>query len=688
MAFSWVPFYRELAERVLEFEDKQDELLAILREMKEANDGRCVPLLDNQPDDTQKPLEEIDPFTFMANLARVETATATRLCSWFKQKWDLSTHIPTDFDGRADIQPRSGNSWFFGSVRSGRRPGDVGRMWTLARQAFEADIHAIDFELLQTCMNQNNVGFYKLTKGLSWFSPKGFLPLNDTMFEFLKGKGVQLDRSAIKRGDANEYLKALKGAEKLQTDFLSLVVQAQKTRSQDIIEDDEIEDIMPLTIPKTPLNQILYGPPGTGKTFNVVRRAVRIIEPDFNGDFKTRFEELRAAGQIGFVTFHQSFSYEEFIEGLRPVLDDEDGQARYEIRDGVLKQIQRAAFEARVERTIGGRPTFDELLKEFWKRLPGWDWKILGISDGTRKPRGKYQVRPQKDEYVRAANIDGTKQGDYWVPIEVLRTCWAGLEKGAYPNSPTLRGIWGRAFQCNLGGAVCLQLQKIEEEMKPNSKTVVDWLSTPNFVLIIDEINRGNISKILGELITLLEDDKRLGADNELRLTLPVSGETFALPPNLFILGTMNTADKSLAQLDVALRRRFSFIEMAPDFSVCDGMPADIKKVLEKLNERIEWAIDREHRLGHASWMNVKNADDFNRVWSEKAMPLLVELFADNLEGLRELLGDGDNQNGFMRPFKAPGNMKGRDRLRLYLDCPNADSFDALATLKKNLEVA
>ncbi len=674
MAFSWVPFYRELAERVLEFEDKQDELLAILREMKEANDGRCVPLLDNQPDDTQKPLEEIDPFTFMANLARVETATATRLCSWFKQKWDLSTHIPTDFDGRADIQPRSGNSWFFGSVRSGRRPGDVGRMWTLARQAFEADIHAIDFELLQTCMNQNNVGFYKLTKGLSWFSPKGFLPLNDTMFEFLKGKGVQLDRSAIKRGDANEYLKALKGAEKLQTDFLSLVVQAQKTRSQDIIEDDEIEDIMPLTIPKTPLNQILYGPPGTGKTFNVVRRAVRIIEPGFNGDFKTRFEELRAAGQIGFVTFHQSFSYEEFIEGLRPVITDKVGEVRYEIRDGILKTMAKNATQSF---DAGNGWSFDFA----WKLVCDWVANNPGITIEGRSAKSRFALSLGKARIWGANIISPSQNNNFRCLEDTARKSWDGLK-----NKADITGYDVQKFEQNVGAEGAFHaviLNKMRDLVKEKNK--VD-----NFVLIIDEINRGNISKILGELITLLEDDKRLGADNELRLTLPVSGETFALPPNLFILGTMNTADKSLAQLDVALRRRFSFIEMAPDFSekVCPGLPSDIRAVLEKLNERIEWAIDREHRLGHASWMNVKNADDFNRVWSEKAMPLLVELFADNLEGLRELLGDGDNQNGFMRPFKAPGNMKGRDRLRLYLDCPNADSFDALATLKKNLEVA
>lgn len=672
MAFSWVPFYRELAERVLEFEDKQDELLAILREIDNQKDLRCVPLLDNQPDGTQKPLEVIDPFTFMANLARVKTVSALLLCSWFKQKWNLEKAVPTDFEGRAGIQARGGSAWFFGSVRSGRQPEDVGRLWTLARQAFDGNINDVDFELLQTCMNQNNVGFRKLTSGLSWIHPEAFLPLGGPMIEFLQSKGVSLDRSAIDRRDAKQYLKALQGAEKLQTDFVSLVAQSRQDQVEDTEdEDDESEDIMPLIMPKTPLNQILYGPPGTGKTFNVVRRAVQIIEPNFNGDFKTRFEELRAAGQIGFVTFHQSFSYEEFIEGLRPVITDKVGEVRYEIRDGILKTMARWA-----EQELDLRSLEPEDFNRRWNQL------LVNVRERKLRSIGWFSKRYHifsEDDSIRGFDFGG----------KAVCECTREQGKFVWESTPALSGLNNSDVRqawptCPNAGFIA----SIINEIKNYRLGDLLAFDAPRFVLIIDEINRGNISKILGELITLLEDDKRLGADNELRLTLPVSGETFALPPNLFILGTMNTADKSLAQLDVALRRRFSFIEMAPDFGVCDGMPDDIKKVLELLNERIEWAIDREHRLGHASWMGVKNAGDFGRVWREKAMPLLVELFADNLEGLRELLGDGDNEDGFVRPFKAPNGMKGRARLRLYLDCENAASFDALATLVKNLEVA
>jgi 5-methylcytosine-specific restriction protein B len=182
-----------------------------------------------------------------------------------------------------------------------------------------------------------------------------------------------------------------------------------------------------------------------------------------------------------------------------------------------------------------------------------------------------------------------------------------------------------------------------------------------NIVLIIDEINRGNISKIFGELITLIEDDKRLGEENEIIVTLPYSGEQFGVPPNLYIIGTMNTADRSLVQLDTALRRRFDFEEMMPKYreelnkdgkvvwvefkEKINDTPIDLSLLLQKLNERICKEYDREHQIGHSYLMKVKDLKELQRAWENKIMPLLQEYFYSSLESLENIIGTSDYLN-------------------------------------------
>ncbi len=310
-------------------------------------------------------------------------------------------------------------------------------------------------------------------------------------------------------------------------------------------------------------NIILYGPPGTGKTFKSRYRAVEIAgeiidgKQQEEGDIKKQFDELSNQSRICFITFHQSYAYEDFIEGIRPVMQSTEAgdSPRYECRDGIFKEICKRAGEN---------------------------------------------------------------------PLE-------------------------------------------------------------NYVLIIDEINRGNISKILGELITLLEPDKRLGEKNEIKTKLPYSQKPFGVPSNLYIIGTMNTADKSIALVDIALRRRFDFEELMPDFEICKGLEDEKKKVLKELNRRITLRKDRDHQIGHAYFIDAEDPKQFNRVFKKNVIPLLQEYFFNDWDGLRFVLGE-ENKNtgrGFIRPIEGGQSKWARNKWQWYLDAEEKD-LDFLATLQEN----
>ncbi|NPA62816.1 MAG: AAA domain-containing protein [Methanococci archaeon] len=187
-------------------------------------------------------------------------------------------------------------------------------------------------------------------------------------------------------------------------------------------------------------------------------------------------------------------------------------------------------------------------------------------------------------------------------------------------------------------------IQKLKEHKKSKNVFKSDnFKNAPKYYLIIDEINRGNISNILGELITLLEKDKRLTGKNQIIATLPYSKEPFAVPPNLYIIGTMNTADRSIALLDIALRRRFGFIEIEPDYEMLKDKNIggiNLAELLKALNDKIVISKDKDHRIGHSYFLNVNDKNDLWFVWYYEIIPLLEEYFYGDFEGLKQVLGD------------------------------------------------
>ncbi len=484
----------------------------------------------------------------------------------------------------------------------------------------------------------------------------------------------------------------------------------------------EVKDVMRYETSK-PLNQILYGPPGTGKTYNTVNRALGILDEDFllanvndRDALKHRFEEYAEADRVFFVTFHQSFSYEDFVEGIRAVSDGE--QVSYPVEPGIFKKACDAAAGSIGPNNIDEQLTsFTEEVAENEKRLKtrtGKDFTVSyrgGITftcvpDASKEKRelpaniehvrqvmmgnrpnkiycesyvngiadhlnsqypieggylsqgqlfGKYRISSVTDELISIIKPNGSL-----VPFP--RTFLDQLVRHVKNSEITIKDIengeWSNKIETTMEKYIVNGynnlIPKIVEylvDQKASKKSNLVPKEEP-IVLIIDEINRGNISSIFGELITLIEDGKRRGQPEKLSVVLPYSKDDFSVPNNLYLIGTMNTADRSLALLDTALRRRFDFVEMMPDPGSLNGLHVkgiDIKKMLEVINKRIEVLYDREHTIGHAFFIplfNDTNEEDRFRslqtIFSNKIVPLLEEYFFEDWEKIRLVLGDNN----------------------------------------------
>jgi len=384
---------------------------------------------------------------------------------------------------------------------------------------------------------------------------------------------------------------------------------------------------------KQPLNRILFGAAGTGKTYHTINHALSIIEnkpleileQEDRTALKLRFDQYKEQGQIKFVTFHQSFSYEDFVEGIRAETDD-NGQLSYDVKAGVFKEI---CEDAQIE---------------------------IDVKQNNVSAPIEASINSAIDQLITQAKTE-----------EMIFHTKRGAEIKVSSN------LAGTLFALtSTGSNITLSIRHIRNYLKTQSDIIVDQKSyewaianslrseveyaksiekVKPYVLIIDEINRGNISRIFGELITLIEDSKRQGADDALSVTLPYSKDDFSVPDNVYIIGTMNSSDRSLTGLDIALRRRFTFIEMPPKPEFLTGvevMGLDIRKLLEAINQRIEVLLDRDHCIGHANFMTLQkdpSLTNLAQIFKQKIIPQLQEYFFDDWSKINMVL----NANGMLR---------------------------------------
>ncbi len=423
------------------------------------------------------------------------------------------------------------------------------------------------------------------------------------------------------------------------------------------IKLEQIMDLDPqpgITVPKTgssPLNRILYGPPGTGKTYRSVAEAVAIIDglpvqmlmatPESYLAAKQKFDACRASGQIEFVTFHPSYTYQDFVVGIRP--STEGTNVVYSVEPGPLKRLADLAEENwRASRLQAGSALsdmqrFDRAFAQLLKEISNAPEQYVEMTlHGGKKTQARAGTQAKG---VILSKEEGS------IPYNVARKGLAALwPLRASFNAPG--DMESCSYNKSFFFAVLKHLVAIDSELGAPEEKAPEPLK--NYVLVIDEINRGNIAKIFGELITLIEDDKRLGAVNELTCCLPyVDPEVepaFGLPPNLYIVGTMNTADRSIALLDTALRRRFVFDELMPDVTALPAVAVDgveLPKLVEKLNQRIAYLFDRDHTLGHAYFINIKTFADLEHCLLRKVIPLLQEYYFEDWSKIGLVLGYG-----------------------------------------------
>jgi 5-methylcytosine-specific restriction protein B len=382
------------------------------------------------------------------------------------------------------------------------------------------------------------------------------------------------------------------------------------------------------------LNQILYGPPGTGKTYSTINKALEVIEPEFlatnkseRNILKERFDSLVKANRIGFVTFHQSFSYEDFVEGIK-ASSGNGKHVSYDVEDGIFKRMcDDASFK-------GSLSKFNSILSDFKSELQNAT-NFLSLKTIKGKSfKVDYDGGDTFKIYQNAAQSDKPS----YTPVKGLEQLYRTGKKDGIYNPSYITPIFNY-FKQNY---------KFPDFEKDESDK--------DYVLIIDEINRGNIANIFGELITLIEPSKRVGGGETITVKLPYSKKPFSVPSNLYLVGTMNTADKSLAQVDIALRRRFQFIEMMTNYDELEKIQEvngiNIRQLVETINKRIELLYDREHTIGHSFFLPLKDEPTIERlssVFELQILPLLEEYFFEDWERVGQVLGDHLKPNNDLR---------------------------------------
>lgn len=612
MIFTWMPFYKEFAEKLLQFQTDRKKLLKLIY------NNRATLLADYLHDEGGKDdlFTDIDPFTTFGIFNRgVKKENRIRSAELFKELLNMSANVPEDFVGIPILNNQK--SHFFG-FRRDREDDDIDNLWSL----FVKVVKKENFEDEYNIVIRQYIIRVNITMALFWIRPEDFLAFDSTNRAYLKEQyGVILPNKAP---EYSEYMSILddikekmkKGVIKEKT-FYELSANANNGGLNDV----EWYDYWVLTW-KRRKNVVLYGAPGTGKTYDVPELAVRLCDPAFMAadpsreEIVSRYNQLKTEKRIAFTTFHQSLDYEDWIEGLRAVVN-EASQVTYEIENGVFKRLCEAAERSKLEGNQYGINSESDVWKVSLKRTGdndvrkdcmengyiriGWDEYGDEISDETDG-----SSRNDKGKTILNAYINKMKVGD------IVMSCYSskeidaiGVITGDYRYDESLpaykrirpvhwliKGKRENIVETNDGKEMVestvyrlksISIGDVEAILEKHGVFIDQEKDDKPYVMVIDELNRGNVSKVFGELITLLEADKRKGRINAESVVLPYSKKGFHIPNNVYLIATMNTADRSLGSLDYAIRRRFAFIAEKPFGLEVEGFNEELFELVSSL---------------------------------------------------------------------------------------------------------
>ena len=539
-----------------------------------------------------------------------------------KEVFDISAKAPDSFEGIPTQNPMNASFCSFSENRS-EDGKDIERLWNLFEKALQGseDIE----EYFNAVLNQMSIAIPKLTMGLFYINPYSYLSLDGNNRRYLEEYGVNTKNfQKMKYADYIELLEKVKEkmekkeiAEQTFPEFSANAYSMDGMGDDDGTDESYYQEIAELLRFKK--NIIIEGAPGVGKTYELPRIITRLCFPELGSIpravLSSKFQQLKDNHQVEYVTFHQSMDYEEFVEGIRPQTDD-DGNVIYKTEDGIFKQMCEEAMKPIVEENklkirgdatvwkvslagTGDNPVRTDCMKNGHIRI-GWDYLGEDLSQ-VQEPR--YEGKIILDAFYDKMNIGdivfscyssrtidaiGVIVGDVewhdeykdYKRLRKVEWLLKGINENIYELNGQTSMTLGTVYRLN--NITLDKVFGILNSYGVSNPTEAKKNNLP-YVLVIDEINRGNVSKIFGELITLIEPDKRAGKASEIKVRLPYSKKPFVVPDNLYIIGTMNTADRSLDTLDYAMRRRFAFVKFKPIAINVEGFNEELFAKVSKL---------------------------------------------------------------------------------------------------------
>lgn len=673
------------------------------------------------------PFKSADPFTFIAAMNSGSDDDRRHACESVKRRFEISSGVPASFTLLPFFNPFKCR--FIPYSYNGAEEA-VDKIWNFARELVSGG--EIKPESFDSVCSLQYAGIIKLSQILYLCFPEKYYLIDRRTSRFLGferednyanfAKFQETAKSTFPGITPMEFLHGVISGSMAAAMYSESTPQSKATKTETYKNPPEgkqektdaggarraaaaaMAALNAQDAPKFPLNQILFGPAGTGKTYNAIIRAMEIADcrkygnltPERYALLKKRFDQMRRAGRIEMVTFHSNYSYEEFVEGIKPNTENRD-MLTYTKENGIFKMLVNVAKAEMLKTNSGGKIDFSSTrvfklslrntanpedgdiyeyclendliamgygddvdlscvvsrndIKEMLENSSAFKEKrftgkaieifkllmregdIVLISNGNDNVRaiaqitGDYEYNPETPiNYCHFRPVRWLYHGGN-IPVEKL------LITNKLPRQPiysfcNLRKEGLNGYNENINTQYLGQLLG----GLPSSRA-------KNYVLIIDEINRGNLAKIFGELTTLIDEDKRLGAENELTVKLPYTKELFGIPKNLYIIGTMSVADRQTHPVDFTLRRRFSFIELPPREEL---VPEEIRNVYVLLNKRINALLGGDYLIGHGYFMNKNRSAE--ETWFTSVIPLIGEYCRGRWDLLEQLLGPAESE--------------------------------------------